>query len=469
MPNCAVHGCQIGTDYCGDKHPLHRFPKTCSAKKQWMLCSKHFVMALKPDAVPILDFATEKHPNFLVDHTYCANILSDRSKQDTNPTRNLLVDGNVGTLRFLKSLKITKTETLTPKEEDKEVLDISSMLDVKIETPSTSHQSSPIHVENSSEISPKVFMSEEDLLVDVNVGTLRSLKSLKITKITQKRKKLFVSFGSNENLPPPSMPILKPFPELPAEETSTCLPKEVLDVDLEELEELDEEEEALDPLDVKIERPSISHQSSPIHMENSSETWNGLDNVKNSESDDLDLRFKELDNEISLNPIFVKFYNDVDEIKETKSEHCHEKSLRSKKYRKQRRSKAKTKTETKESMDKDDEWKGARYANRSIENRNRRKNIEEKRIADRVARNAKTSSKFDMADTEQNNNVIRKSVRIKRPKTFHFESKRTDNINMEPTESIKEDDDGFATFMDCHQEIKTEIEIKEEPLYDQSI
>ena len=65
--------------------------------------------------------------------------------------------------------------------------------------------------------------------------------------------------------------------------------------------------------------------------------------------------------------------------------------------------------------------------------------------------------------------MIRKSVRIKRPKTFHFESKRTDNINMEPTESIKEDDDGFATFMDCHQEIKTEIEIKEEPLYDQSI
>ena len=448
MPNCAVHGCQIGTDYCGDKHPLHRFPKTCSAKKQWMLCSKHFVMALKPDAVPILDFATEKHLNFLVDHTYCANILSDRSKPDTNPTRNLLVDGNVGTLRFLKSLKITKTET--PKEEDKEVLDISSMLDVKIETPSTSHQSSPIHVENSSEISSKVFKSEEDppknLLVDGNVGTLRSLKSLKITKITQKRKKLFVSFGSNENLPPPSMPILKPFPELPVEEAV---------------------EEALDPLDVKIERPSISHQSSPIHMENSSETWNGLDNVKNSESDDLDLRFKELDNEISLNPIFVKFYNDVDEIKETKSEHCHEKSLRSKKYKKQRRSKAKTKTETKESMDKDDEWKGARYANRSIENRNRRKNIEEKRIADRVALNAKTSSKLSTkADAEQNNNVIRKSVRIRRPKTFHFESKRTDNINMEPTESTKEEDDGSATFMDCHQEIKTEIEIKEELLDD---
>ena len=50
-------------------------------------------------------------------------------------------------------------ETLTPKEEDKEVLDISSMLNVKIETPSTS-----THVENSSEtkIKPKVFMSEED-------------------------------------------------------------------------------------------------------------------------------------------------------------------------------------------------------------------------------------------------------------------------------------------------------------------
>ena len=206
----------------------------------------------------------------------------------------------------------------------------------------------------------------------------------------------------NENLPPPpSMPILKPFPELPVEEAV---------------------EEALDPLDVKIERPSISHQSSPIHMENSSETWNGLDNVKNSESDDLDLRFKELDNEISLNPIFVKFYNDVDEIKETKSEHCHEKSLRSKKYKKQRRSKAKTKTETKESMDKDTEWKGARYANRSIKNRNRRKNIEEKRIADRVARNAKTASKLSTkADAEQNNNVIRKSVRIRRPNTFHFD------------------------------------------------
>ena len=78
-------------------------------------------------------------------------------------------------------------------------------------------------------------------------------------------------------------PSLKPFPELPAEDTSTCLPREVSDEDLEELEVLDEDEEELDPLDVKIERPSISHQSSPIHMENSSETWNGLDNVKNSE------------------------------------------------------------------------------------------------------------------------------------------------------------------------------------------
>ena len=61
----------------------------------------------------------------------------------------------------------------------------------------------------------------------------------------------------------------------------------------------EEDKEVLDissMLDVKIETPSTSHQSSPIHMENSSETWNGLDNVKNSESDDLDLRFKELDN-----------------------------------------------------------------------------------------------------------------------------------------------------------------------------
>ena len=313
-----------------------------------------------------VDFTAEKHLNFLNDHTYCANILSDRSKQDTNTTRNLPEDENI-----------------------------------------------------------------------------QSLRCLKILKITQKRKKLFVSFGSNENLAPPSMPILKPFPELPAEDTSTCLPREVSDEDLEELEVLDEEEEELDPLDVKIERPSISHQSSPIHMENSSETWNGLDNVKNSESDDLD----QLDN---VPAIFLDCQENKTETEITESMDEDDDE---------------NKTETKESMDKDDEWKGAQYANRSIKNRNRRKREEEKIIADRIARNAKTSSKVTKADIEQNNdNVIRKSVRIRRPKPFHFESKRTDNINMEPIESIK--DDGSATFMDCHQEIKTEIEIKEEPLYD---
>ena len=63
---------------------------------------------------------------------------------------------------------------------------------------------------------------------------------------------------------------------------------EISDEDFDELEILDEDSDELDPLDVKIERSSMSHQSSLIHMEYSSESWNGLDIVKNPVSEHLD-------------------------------------------------------------------------------------------------------------------------------------------------------------------------------------
>ena len=104
-------------------------------------------------------------------------------------------------------------------------------------------------------------------------------------------------------------------------------------------------------------------------------------------------------------------------------------------------------------VDEDDEWSGTQYANRSIANKNRRKKVEETIIADRVARNGKTL-KVSCQSMADHNNVIRKSARIRRPKSLDY----LDVIKMKPSETLEEakEDDG--------QEIKTDIEIKEEPL-----
>ena len=104
-------------------------------------------------------------------------------------------------------------------------------------------------------------------------------------------------------------------------------------------------------------------------------------------------------------------------------------------------------------VDEDDEWSGTQYANRSIANKNRRKKVEETIIADRVARNGKTLKVSCQLRAEPKND-IRKSARIRRPKSLDY----LDVIKMKPSETLEEakEDDG--------QEIKTDIEIKEEPL-----
>ena len=310
MPCCAVPGCPTGSGhYRGEHYALHPFPKNDSVKKQWIeninrpncvpsehkrfyVCSKHFspdcyltgeenvdnrgrkrkkVKFLKPDAVPTLHFTiftvtksglccTKKvRKADLESKIKVENVDDQRRKRkkvnDPRPKLNfskvvqegqdvsqlkpvtkikvymssedslrfkpILVNSTIAFqclkcsskfkslffgqkhyekvhLGLHKEIKLehgsAQNETLTPKEEvleedkvhlltkssqkktltpkvevleDKEeVLDISSMLNVKIETPSTSTQSSPIHVENSSKtkIKPKVFMSEEDHL-----------------------------------------------------------------------------------------------------------------------------------------------------------------------------------------------------------------------------------------------------------------------------------------------------------------
>ena len=78
---------------------------------------------------------------------------------------------------------------------------------------------------------------------------------------------------------------------------------EISDEDFDELEILDEDSDELDPLDVKIERSSMSHQSSLIHMEYSS--WNGLDIVKNPVSEHLDDNANET--EIKESKIEIKY------------------------------------------------------------------------------------------------------------------------------------------------------------------